>query len=51
MPMKFLGKVLFPRLAPWQRKRQTKIIMVAILTAVIFAALVVVIMLFENSQR
>lgn len=51
MPMKLLGKILFPHLAPWQRKRQIKIMVWAILTAVIFAAIVVAIMLLQNSKR
>ncbi len=51
MPMNFLGKVLFPRLAPWQRKRQAKIILLVTLTAVIFAVTIAAIMLFQNSRR
>ncbi len=49
--MKFLGKVLFPHLAPWQQKRQTRAIMWAVLTAFIFATAVVAIMYFANSRR
>jgi flagellar basal body-associated protein FliL len=51
MPIKFLGKVLFPRLAPWQRKKQTKTILLVVLVALIFAAVIVAIMLFQNSRR
>jgi hypothetical protein len=51
MPLNFLGKVLFPRLEPWRRKRQAKAIMWAVLTALIFAAVVVGIMFLENSRR
>ncbi|HEY5345574.1 MAG TPA: hypothetical protein VIK62_04445 [Verrucomicrobiae bacterium] len=51
MPLKFLGKVLFPRQAAWQQKKQTKIILWVILIAVLFAAGVVAIMLFQNSRR
>ena len=51
MPMNFLGKVLFPKLAPWQRKRQARIIVRVVLAAVVFAAIVVAIMLFQNSRR
>lgn len=51
MPMKFLGKVLFPHLAPWQRKKQTKIIVLVFLAAVIFAAAVGAIMLAQNAHR
>jgi hypothetical protein len=51
MPMKFLGRVLFPHLAPWQRKKQVRIMVWVILTAVVFAAVVAVIMLFQNAKR
>jgi len=51
MPLNFLGKVLFPRLEPWRQKRQTKAILWAVLTAIIFAAVVVGIMFLENSRR
>jgi len=51
MPMNFLGKVAFPRLAPWQRKRQVKIMLTAFVTAVIFAVVVVAIMFLQNSKR
>jgi flagellar basal body-associated protein FliL len=51
MPINFLGKLLFPRLAPWQRKRQIKIMLWVILATVIFAASVAAIMLFQNSRK
>ena len=51
MPMKFLGKMIFPTLAPWQRKKQTKIIVRVVLTAVVFTAIVVAIMLFQNGKH
>ena len=51
MPMNFLGKLLFPKSAPWQRKKQTRIIVRVALAAVVFAAIVVTIMLFQNSRR
>ena len=51
MPLKLLGKVLFPHEAEWQRKKQTKIILWVVLTAVIFAVAVAAIMLFQNSRR
>jgi hypothetical protein len=51
MPLNFLGKMLFPREAEWQRKKQTKIILWVSLTAVVFAAGVVALMLFQNSRR
>jgi predicted tellurium resistance membrane protein TerC len=49
--VKFLGKVLFPHLAPWQQKRQTRAILWSVLTACVFTAVVVAIMFFVNSRR
>ena len=51
MSMNLLGKVLFPKLAPWQRKKQTGIILWVILATVVFTAVVVAIMFFQNSHR
>ena len=51
MPLKFLGKLMFPRLAPWQRKKQTRIMLWVILIAAIFGATVVLVMFFVNSKR
>ena len=51
MPMKFLGKVMFPHLAPWQRTRQAKIMVWVIVTTVVLAAVIVVIMFFQNGRR
>ena len=51
MPLNFLGKVLFPREAEWQRKKQTRIILWVVLTAVVFAVAVAAIMLAQNSRR
>ncbi len=51
MPLKFLGKVLFPRQAAWQQKKQTKIILWVILAAVIFGVCVAAALLFQNSKR
>ena len=51
MPMKFLGKLMFPKLAPWQRTRQAKIMVWVILAAVVFAVVVVAIMLLQNTRR
>jgi hypothetical protein len=51
MPLNFLGKVLFPRLAPWQQKRQLKTMLAVIVVAVVFAAIVGVIIYFTNAKR
>jgi hypothetical protein len=51
MSLKFLGKMLFPHLAPWQRQQQAKIMVWVLLTAVVFAVVVVAIMLLVNARR
>jgi hypothetical protein len=51
MPLNFLGKLMFPRLQPWQQKKQAKAVVWAVVFAFVFAAIVVVIMFFENSRR
>jgi len=51
MPMNFLGKVLFPRLAPWQRKKQTKIMLWVVFSTIMLAICIVAIMFFQNSKR
>jgi len=51
MPMKFIGRILFPRSAPWQQKKQLKIMLMVILTTLFFAAAVTAIMIFQNSKR
>jgi hypothetical protein len=51
MPMNFLSKLLFPRLAPWQRKRQIKMMLWVVLATVLFAASIAAIMLLQNSRK
>ena len=51
MPMNFLGKVLFPRDAAWQRKKQAKILVWVVVTAMVFGAGVAAIILYQNSHR
>jgi hypothetical protein len=51
MPLNYLGKVLFPRLQPWQQKKQARTVVWVALFSIFFVAIVVVIMFFENSQR
>ena len=51
MPIKFLGKVLFPQLAPWQRVRQAKIMIWVTLITIVLVAVIVAIMFFQNSRR
>lgn len=51
MPMKFIGKVLFPKLPPWQSQRQVKHLLAAFIVAVILGGAVVVIMFLQNAKR
>lgn len=51
MPLKFLGKVLFPQLAPWQRIRQVKIMIWVTLATIVLVAVIVAIMFFQNGRR
>lgn len=51
MPMKYLGRVLFPRMEPWLRERKIKIIIVVLVVAVGFAAIVGGLILFSNSRH
>lgn len=51
MPMNFLGKLLFPNLPNWQRRRQTRIILWAIALAVLIGAVVVMVMFYNNAKR
>jgi hypothetical protein len=49
--MNFLGKILFPLQADWQRKKQMKVMLWSILAAVLLAAFMAALMLFVNSKR
>jgi len=51
MPMKFIGKVLFPNLPPWQSQRQVKHLVAAIVVAIIIGCAIVAIMFLQNSRR
>ena len=51
MPMKFLGKILFPRSASWQQRRSVKILLAVILTAIIFALIVGALIFYANTKR
>ena len=50
MPMQILGKVLFPRLQPWQQRRQAKTVVTVIVVAIVFAALVGGIIYMANAH-
>ena len=49
MALEYIGKVLFPRLPPWQRRRKINTMLIATLAALFFAALVVGLLLLINS--
>jgi hypothetical protein len=51
MPHRVLGRILYPRLQPWQQRRQAKIILSSLGVALVFAAVVAIIILKENSRR
>ena len=51
MPMQILGRVLFPRLQPWQQRRQAKTVVTVLLVGVVFAAIVGGIMFLSNAKR
>ena len=50
MPLNFLGKVLFRHQPRWKRKQQARILVWAVLAAVIFAVAVGAIMLYQNAR-
>ncbi len=50
MPIRTLGKALFPRQQAWQRERKIKHILVAIAVAMVFAAAAALVMFSSNSR-
>lgn len=48
--MQTLGKVLFPRLQPWQQRRQAKTVVTVLIVAVVFAAVVAGIIYLTNTH-
>lgn len=50
MPIRILGKVIFPSLPAWQRERKIKHLLVAIAVAAVFAAIVVAVMFSSNAR-
>lgn len=51
MPFTILGKLLFPRLQPWERKRKAKQIIAVVGAALIGAAVIGVMLYKQNSIR
>jgi len=50
MPIDFVGKVIFPRLQPWQRRRQLITMVYVLCGALIFATAVAAVMVFSNAK-
>jgi len=51
MTINFLGKMLFPRLQPWQQRRQAQTLLLTILVSVLFACVVAAGIYFGNAHR
>jgi hypothetical protein len=51
MTIEILGRVLFPRLQPWQQRRQAKTVVTVLIVAVVFAAIVGAIIFWTNRSR
>ena len=51
MPINFLGKILFPRQADWQRKKQMQTMVAVLVTSVLFAAIVAGLMFFAANKK
>jgi len=50
MPMKYLGKLLFPRLQPTQRWYQIKTIIAAVLIAIVFSGVMRGLVFWRNAS-
>jgi hypothetical protein len=51
MPLNHLGKFLFPRQQSWYQRRQAKTIVIVLLVALTFAAVVAAVMFLRNSRH
>ncbi len=49
--MNQLEKILFPRLQPWQRKRNLKTILFVLAVSITFAAVIGAVMYLRNSRQ
>ena len=50
MIIDFLGKIFFPRLQPWQRRREVKTFLTAVLVGLIFAGIAAALILLKSHQ-
>jgi hypothetical protein len=51
MSIKLLGDLMFPRLAPWQRRKQARIMVWVVATSVFLGALIVGIMFLVDRKH
>ncbi len=51
MPIKLLGKLLFPHLPAWQQRRRATTVVVVTLTAIFFAAILGAMIFWLNTKR
>jgi hypothetical protein len=51
MFMKVLGKLLFPHLPAWQQRRRANTVVLVLVTAILFAAIVGAVMYWSNAKR
>ena len=51
MLINFFGKILFPRQAEWQRRKQMKIMLYVVLASLVFGAIIAGIMLYLAKKR
>lgn len=49
MPIDLLGKMLFPRLQPWQRRKQARILVSVSLVALFFALAIAAVIYWRNT--
>ena len=51
MPFDLLGKVFFPRLQPWERRRKIKVVLGVLFTAILMAGFVGMMIYKQNFAR
>jgi hypothetical protein len=51
MPINLLGKLLFPRLPSWERRRRAITVLIVLLISISFAVIVGAVMYYSNSRR
>ena len=51
MLLNFLGKLIFPRQAPWLQRKQLINLLAAIGVALVVGGLIIAVMLFANARK